>query len=220
VRNREIGVRTATGERRTVLLTLRLEAGESFLEGTVVNMSDRKRTEEALLVAMRERIKESTCLFELSRLTERQGHRPPGHSPGTVRTAAADSCHADVAGARIGWKATSSLTWFCREPLATERAAGVVGEPAGFVEVCYSEERPAADDGPFLAEELSLLTTVAQQLEHAVERYRALIRTQIREERFALAARGANDGIWDWDLVTGRDGALAALEVDTGLRRA
>ena len=49
VRSREIGVRTTAGKPRTVLLSLRLEAGESHLEGTVIDISDRKGTEEALL---------------------------------------------------------------------------------------------------------------------------------------------------------------------------
>ena len=203
VSNREIGVRTTTGERRTVLLSLRLQTGESHLEGAVVDISDRKRTEGALLLALRERVKELTCLFELSRMIERPGIDIDDILRGTAELLPSAFRHADVAGARIGVEGAEFASpgfiasrWRLSVPLE------LFGVPLGLVEVCYREERPPADNGPFLAEELALLKTVAQRLEHVVERYRAAIRLQVSEERFALAARAANDGIWDWDLTT------------------
>ena len=62
----------------------------------------------------------------------------------------------------------------CQEtPWKLSAAIIVRGEQAGQVEVGYLEERPEADEGPFLEEERLLLGAVAERLGRITERKRA-----------------------------------------------
>jgi class 3 adenylate cyclase/PAS domain-containing protein len=48
--------------------------------------------------------------------------------------------------------------------------------------------------------EIDVLKTAAALIAAAVERERAGEKLWLSEERYSLAARGTNDGLWDWDL--------------------
>src|SRR5262245_61373807 len=48
--------------------------------------------------------------------------------------------------------------------------------------------------------EIDVLTAAAL-IAGAIERADADQRLRLSEQRYALAARGANDGLWDWDVV-------------------
>ena len=52
--------------------------------------------------------------------------------------------------------------------------------------------------------EIGILKTAAALIAGAIERRESDERLRLSEQRYALAARGANDGLWDLDVVTGR----------------
>lgn len=53
------------------------------------------------------------------------------------------------------------------------------------------------------AEELRVIDRMTHIISGAIERYQATEAIRESEERFTLAMKGAQDGLWDWDLLTG-----------------
>lgn len=140
-------------------------------------VAQRRRTESALL----ERIKELNCLYGITRLAQRADqplHEVLTNIAGLIP---ASWQYPDIACAsiRLGDDTHSSPNY---RPTPWRQTSPIVigGENSGEVEVCYLEERPVSDEGPFLREERSLVDAVADLVgriaaqRRAEERMRAL----------------------------------------------
>lgn len=68
------------------------------------------------------------------------------------------------------------------------------------------------------AEEIHVLKTAAALIAGAVESEAAHERIRLSEERYALAARGANDGLFDWDVASGKTFFSPRLHEVLGLK--
>lgn len=142
-------------------------------------VAQRRRTENALL----ERIKELDCLYGITRLAQRTeqpldelladiaGLIPaswqyPGIACASIRLGGA--CHNSPNFRSTPWRQSSPIL--------------IRGESCGEVEVCYLEECPPCDEGPFLREERSLIDAVADQVGRIVAQRRT-------EERMGALSR-------------------------------
>ena len=122
-----------------------------------------------LLGALRERAKELNCLYEVEKALTGPG-RPLPQVLADVAAAIPpgwqypEVCEASVVveddqAATPGWRETP---WTLRAPIRVQ------DDTVGELRVCYREERPAEVDGPFLAEEVRLIGSLADRLGHWV----------------------------------------------------
>jgi signal transduction histidine kinase len=136
--------------------------------------------------SLRERIKELTCLYGIAQLAERPGirlrqilqeiaeHLPPAWQ------------YPEIAAARVIFDDVAYETADFSKCVQKQTSPLIVrGLPRGAVEVGYTSIRPDLDEGPFLAEERSLIDTVARQIAVLVERrqaakHRRRLKSQLR----------------------------------------
>lgn len=120
--------------------------------------------------ALRERIKELHCLYGITRLAQERTTPLPELLARMAELICASWQYPEITCARIRLGAHDHTTANWRpSPWRQTSPMRIRGEIVGEVEVAYLEERPACDEGPFLAEERSLIDAVAELLAHIVE---------------------------------------------------
>jgi PAS domain S-box-containing protein len=171
----------------------------THLIASALDITERKRAEAAL----QERIKELTCLYDISALLESPGISLDEILHRTVTLIPPAWQFPEITEACIILAGQSFQTARFRETLWMQ--TGVIlanGKPVGQVEVCYLEERQASNEGPFLTEERYLLNAIAERLGHVVERRRAEDALRESEECLEFVLKGSELGFWDWNLET------------------
>jgi signal transduction histidine kinase len=124
--------------------------------------------------ALQERVKELTCLYHLVQLAERPGITLAEVLQGIAELLPPAWQYPEITSARIVLDDRRYATRRFTDGIHKQSADIVVrGRPRGAVEVTYSAERSDLDEGPFLAEERSLIDTVAQQVAALIERRQA-----------------------------------------------
>ena len=128
-------------------------------------MTEEKKPSNHIMRDLTERAKELACLYRVDEILNRQdlpagemfreliealpsGWQYPEHSQGRL-----------TLGASIyeppGFRTSP---WTMTAPIVVE------GETVGEIEVCYTDEKPTEDEGPFLKEERRLIHTIAERI--------------------------------------------------------
>ncbi|TVS12955.1 MAG: hypothetical protein EA424_22070 [Planctomycetaceae bacterium] len=145
--------------------------------------------------ALRERIKELTCLYQLAQLAETPAITAEQLFGGIADLLPAAWQYPEIAAARIVLDgvvyATANFGKFVHRQSA-EIMIG--GHPRGSVDVVYREHRTELDEGPFLDEERSLIDAVARQIPVIVQRREAAEEEQRLQEQLRHADRLATIG--------------------------
>jgi signal transduction histidine kinase len=146
-------------------------------------------------LALRERVKELTCLYGIARLVDDPHLSISGVLRSAVELLPPAWLYPEITSARIVMDGESFQSANFSRGCSQLRSDIVTdGRERGFVEVTYNEERPELDEGPFLQEERHLLDAVAKELLLIAEKYRAAREREQLQEQLRHADRLATIG--------------------------
>lgn len=155
------------------------------LENTAGTLGIALMTQQAQS-ALRERVKELTCLYSIAQVAEREGISLDGIFQGIVELLPPAWQYPKIASGRIVLDGKVYSTPGFQTDVQKQSSKIVVGgKSRGSVEVVYTEAKPDLDEGPFLSEERSLIDAIAKQVALIVERKetveeRAKLQEQLR----------------------------------------
>ncbi len=128
-------------------------------------MTEPERSFDDILLALRERAKEFSCLYRVDEILSRHDAPPDEVMNELVPIIPSGWQFPDVCGARIEVRDTVyGMDGPPVDSWAMSADVAVQGEPAGTITVFYTERRPKSDEGPFLAEERRLIQAIADRI--------------------------------------------------------
>ena len=144
--------------------------------------------------ALRERIKELNCLYGISQLAERHFNSLDNLLEELVNFIPHSWQYPDITCARIVFKEnTYKSEGFKVTEWRQSSRIYVYSEPVGEVAIFYLEERPPADEGPFLAEERALLDALADQIGTIATRISAEMELQDINKQLSLERKALQE---------------------------
>ncbi len=128
-------------------------------------MPKKDQSVDNLVHALKERAKELNCLYQVEELFNASEASAGDICRGIIAVIPPGWQYPDICQAKIILGDTQYQSEDFREsPWALSADIVIQEEKAGSLHIYYSEERPPADEGPFLKEERKLINTIAERL--------------------------------------------------------
>ena len=145
-------------------------------------------------LALRERIKELNCLYEISQLSERNLYSLDDLLQKLVNFLPHSWQYPEITCARILFKGkTYTSDKFKMTNWRQSSRIYMYHEPVGECSIFYLEECPPADEGPFLKEERALLDAVAEQIGTIATRISADLELQETNQQLTLERKALQE---------------------------
>jgi len=178
-----------------------LHTSEARLKETQEELNELKR-------ALGERSKELDCLYGITELLAKPGISLQGIFQGILEFLPSAFQYPQITASRLTLN-DQAFTAGNFQETAWKRAEKIIvnGERIGSLEVCYLEERPSRDKGPFLNDEIALLAALAAGLGRVIERIKAQEALKKSEE----TARALLNAPHDWAALIDPEGTILAV---------
>ena len=165
-------------------------------------IEDRKQAEETLqrkTYDLDERVKELNCLYGISSLVEKPGISLEEIFQGLVDLIPPSWQYPEITSARILLEDKEYKTENFKETSWKQSSEIIAtGKRLGVLEICYLEEKPEIDEGPFLKDERNLIDAITVRLGRIIERVRM---TEKQEQLESQLQRAIHWKILEKDVV-------------------
>jgi pyruvate,water dikinase len=138
-----------------------------------------------LIHQLRERAKELNCMYGVQELLSTPEISIEDVCRGIIRALPPGWQYPDVCGAQIIYdRKTYQTSLYQESPWIQSANIYIQDQEVGKISVCYTEERPDSDEGPFLKEERKLINTIADQFGFFLlhQQLRQVFQEQLAEE--------------------------------------